>query len=413
ADVGRVAAQSLAAGATALKGSVVQITLWQLAQIAVPNVIGLDEASALRILTEIGLNPKRVHRLVTDTTQAGIVLDQKPAPGALLSPGAAVAFGVAIIATFPELRCLLRDEAVQSIKRFADEFGIEWDGNFSIVHRASFEKPDSVVDQIPATGVPTGTQLTGVTLTVRQIPFPDVRCLDFDAAVDTVKRWAEQNQIGLADIRPQKTPSARSPGTVLAQNPPGLSADYPTQNLIVNLNVAVRRPAPLEGFPELICLDERQAVEIARAFAARNHLTLRARIKDTPGERGDGIVYDQDPAPGTPVSPTPFPAPLNVSLVVSRVPLPDVICLDADRAQAIITEATHGRTLIWDVQKQASSNNNLSSLPLKCPKNRHCKRFHAGFLWKSAQLIYGRVLIRVDSRRFAVRKSWLFVQTFQ
>ncbi|MBI4670086.1 MAG: hypothetical protein HY741_00235 [Chloroflexi bacterium] len=39
-----------------------------------------------------------------------------------------------------------------------------------------------------------------------------------------------------------------------------------------------------------------------------------------------------------------------------------------------------------------SSNNNLSSLPLKCPKNRHCKRFHAGFLWKSAQLIYGRVL---------------------
>ncbi|MBI4672965.1 MAG: PASTA domain-containing protein, partial [Chloroflexi bacterium] len=151
ADVGRVAAQSLAAGATALKGSVVQITLWQLAQIAVPNLIGLDEASALRILTESGLNPRRANRLVTDATQAGFVLDQKPAAGALLSPGAAVAFGVGVIAAFPELRCLLRDEAAQSIKRFADEFGIEWDGNFSIVHRASFEKPDSVVDQIPAT----------------------------------------------------------------------------------------------------------------------------------------------------------------------------------------------------------------------------------------------------------------------
>jgi beta-lactam-binding protein with PASTA domain len=133
-----------------------------------------------------------------------------------------------------------------------------------------------------------------------------------------------------------------------------LSADYPTQNLIVNLNVAVKRAAPLKGFPELLCLNENQAVELVRAFASQNRLTFRTRIKDVPGERGDGIVYAQNPTPGTAISPSPVPVPITVTLVVSRVPLPDVVCLDVDRARAIITEATHGRTLTWNEQKQAS-----------------------------------------------------------
>lgn len=353
-DVGHVAAQAPAAGETVLKGSTVQVTIWELAKIAVPSLVGLAEASAFQVLTTIGLKPLRVTRLVTDATQAGMVVDQKPAAGALLSPGGGVAFGVGVIAAFPELRCLSRDEAIQSTRKFADQFGIAWDGSLQIVNRASFEKPDSVVDQIPATGVPVGAQLTGVTLTVRKAPLPDVRCLDFNAAVDTLKRWAAQNQIALADIRALKTASDRAAGTVLAQDPQGLVTDYPTQNLIVNLNVAVKRPAPLEGFPELICLDTARAAELVRVFAAQHHAIVRTRLRDVPGERGDGIVYDQVPEPGEAFEPTLPIAQVIVLLTISRVPFPDVVCLDVDQAQAIITEATKGRTMTWNVQKQAS-----------------------------------------------------------
>ena len=81
---GRIIAQSPASG-TARRGSPVRITVSNgpnpAAPVAIPNVVGQDQASAATALRQAGLRPVVLFRPTSDQTQVGNVIEQQPASG--------------------------------------------------------------------------------------------------------------------------------------------------------------------------------------------------------------------------------------------------------------------------------------------------------------------------------------------
>ncbi len=344
ADDGRVAAQEPAAGTIVLQGSAVRIIMWRLVLITVPPVVGSAEAAAREAILAAGLDVRTAPRPVTDPAQAGTVLDQSPAAGAQVPQRTVVSIAVAVLAPFPELRCAPLPEVEVRVRKFAEAFGIRWDEGIRVDAWPSERERDTVIGQSPAQGTLIGSELSGVTITVRRPPFPDLRCLHLEEhrVVEVVKRWADQNGVNLEDIRIEAAPSDRAPGIVLAQKPAPLSAEYQLEGTIVDLIVAERRVQPLKGLPELFCLSRDEAFRVLSAFAQESHLEFRARFEDTPSERPERTVLSQSPAPGTIVQ-----SGFTITLTLARRPLPDVICLRVDEAREQIARATEGRALDW------------------------------------------------------------------
>lgn len=91
APVGTVIRQTPSAGAKADPGSTVTIVVaTESAKVAVPDVVGMQEADAVDALSGAGLEPRESTRPVTDETQDGLVLDQRPASGTKVGKGAPV-----------------------------------------------------------------------------------------------------------------------------------------------------------------------------------------------------------------------------------------------------------------------------------------------------------------------------------
>jgi serine/threonine-protein kinase len=88
---GNVLSQSPAAGAKAEPGTTVRIVVAQApAQVTVPDLTGETAAQAVDDLSAAGFQPRESTRTVTDSSQDGVVLEQRPAPGAKVAHGAPV-----------------------------------------------------------------------------------------------------------------------------------------------------------------------------------------------------------------------------------------------------------------------------------------------------------------------------------
>ncbi|HEY64185.1 MAG TPA: PASTA domain-containing protein [Caldilineae bacterium] len=350
-DDGRVAAQRPTAGTEVSRGTSVRIVLWRFARVTVPNVVERTESAAREILVQAGLRVSVETRRVTDPTLANIVLEQDPAAGAEVAPNTIVTLVIAVVARMPELRCMPRQQAEERLREFVERFDLRWDERIRLRRHPSPRDPDTIIRQRPTQGTPIGEELRGVALTVRRPPFPDLRCLHIeeDQVEERLKRWADQNRVELTDLRIERSPSDRPPGTILAQKPAALSAAYSLEGIAVALVVAVERAEPLRGLPELLCLDRREAEEILQMFAEEFQLELRVAFKGVSSERPEGTVLGQSPAPGAEI-----PNGATVTLAVARPPLPDVICLGGDEAWEIIERATEGRILRWNEVSQPS-----------------------------------------------------------
>jgi serine/threonine-protein kinase len=91
APVGTVIRQTPAAGAKADPGATVTIVVASApAQVTVPDVTGMAAADAVDALSGAGLEPRESTRPVTDETQDGLVLDQRPSGGTKVKKGAPV-----------------------------------------------------------------------------------------------------------------------------------------------------------------------------------------------------------------------------------------------------------------------------------------------------------------------------------
>jgi serine/threonine-protein kinase len=88
---GTVLSQNPAAGAKADPGATVAIVVARaIPKVVVPDLVGLSETEASGTLTAAGLVPRTTLRDVTDQSQDGIVLAQRPAAGTQVKQGAPV-----------------------------------------------------------------------------------------------------------------------------------------------------------------------------------------------------------------------------------------------------------------------------------------------------------------------------------
>jgi serine/threonine-protein kinase len=96
---GDVISQNPAGGTELTRGSTVTITVSTgRPQADVPDVIGLSERQASARLRSAGLEPVTQERTVTDATQDGVVVEQRPAPGTQLDKGRQVVIVIGVLA---------------------------------------------------------------------------------------------------------------------------------------------------------------------------------------------------------------------------------------------------------------------------------------------------------------------------
>jgi eukaryotic-like serine/threonine-protein kinase len=100
---GDVIAQDPAGGAELSRGETVTITVSTgRPQVDVPDVIGLTERSATSRLTSAGLEPVSQERTVTDPTQDGVVIEQRPGAGTQVDEGRQVVIVIGVLEEPPE-----------------------------------------------------------------------------------------------------------------------------------------------------------------------------------------------------------------------------------------------------------------------------------------------------------------------
>jgi eukaryotic-like serine/threonine-protein kinase len=88
---GTVLSQSPAAGDQAAPGATIALVVAQApAKVSVPNLVGQPASDAVDALSNAGFEPRESMRPVTDQTQDGVVLEQRPAAGAKLPKGSPV-----------------------------------------------------------------------------------------------------------------------------------------------------------------------------------------------------------------------------------------------------------------------------------------------------------------------------------
>jgi eukaryotic-like serine/threonine-protein kinase len=96
---GTVLEQSPTAGSTLPAGAKVNLTVAQApTEVAVPNVLGQDEAEAAAALGRAGFAPRARTQTTTEAAQVGIVLKQSPAAGHKARKGATVTIAVGALA---------------------------------------------------------------------------------------------------------------------------------------------------------------------------------------------------------------------------------------------------------------------------------------------------------------------------
>ena len=95
---GDVISQNPSAGAKLARGSTVTITVSTgKPQVTVPDVVGMKEAKANSALSRAGLTPVRQEREVTDPTQDGVVIEQRPGSGSQVDKGSQVTIVVGVL----------------------------------------------------------------------------------------------------------------------------------------------------------------------------------------------------------------------------------------------------------------------------------------------------------------------------
>jgi serine/threonine-protein kinase len=91
AKAGDVLSQTPGSGAKVEPGTSVRIVVAQAPQqVEVPDLTGKAAADAIDALSSAGFQPRESTRTVTDQTQDGLVLEQRPAPGSKVAKGAPV-----------------------------------------------------------------------------------------------------------------------------------------------------------------------------------------------------------------------------------------------------------------------------------------------------------------------------------
>jgi len=306
----RVLAQAPEGGAKLSSGGLVALTVSSgPPKQGVPNVVGLKVSTAVKRLQAAHLDSRQ--KIVFAREAAGTVVKQTPAPGAAVKKGAAVLLQVSKgpqRVSVPAVVGRDRQDAVAAVKNA---------GLVAAVFSVPASDPQgTVVAQDPAAGskAPKGSR---VRLNVSQgapatSPAPAATgatqattggaTTSTPASKATMPNLVGQQQLaaqrklqslGLR-VRTVYVPSTKPQGSVVAQRP--AAGATVARGARVRINVSNGpNPQPLVAVPDVTGEDEATATADLKAAG----FAVQVFDQPTSDPNQDGVVLDEDPAPGT------------------------------------------------------------------------------------------------------------------
>ena len=328
---GAVISQNPVAGASVQPGSAVDLVVSTgpcPVTVTVPDVVGLDQASAEALITSAGLVVGTVYQFCSPSVPAGEVFGQLPAAGTLVAPGSTVDISVS---TGP---CPVTVPNVVNFAQAAAEVQITAVG--LVVGNVTTQCTDTVaagavISQNPAGGttVPGGT---AVDLVVSTGPcnavVPDVVGLTLEAAQAALSVY--NFTVNVTEACSDSVPA----GSVISQNPVG--GTLVTEGATVNLVVSTGPCPVLVTVPDVVGLTQSAAEAAITAAGLVVGQVTEVCSDSVPA----GSVISQNPVAGASVQPG-----SAVDLVISTgpcpvtVPVPDVVGQAQSAAEADITAA--------------------------------------------------------------------------
>ena len=326
---GDVITQDPAGGSSVAEGTAVDlvVSLGPVPLVVVPDVVGLDQASAEAAILSANLAVGIVSTANSDTVPAGNVISQDPTGGTSVVEGTAVGLVVSLgplqMTVVPDVVGLDQANAEAAILSENLAVGIVSTANSDTVPAGD------VISQDPAGGssVPEGTAVDlVVSLGPVQLTVPDVVGLEQASAEAAIV--SAGLLVGTVSTANSVTVPA---GDVISQDPTGGSvvAEGTAVDLVVSLGPV------LVIVPDVVGLDQASA----EAAILSANLAVGAVTTANSDTVPVGDVISQDPAGGASVA-----EGAAVDLVVSLGPeplttVPDVVGLDQASAEASIVSA--------------------------------------------------------------------------
>jgi len=254
-------------------------------QVAVPYVVGLQEALARNAINDKGLQP-RVRRISNSDVEEGLVFAQRPTEGKRVDPETVVTIDVSSgkpEVSVPSLVGQSRDSAVAALT----QIGLD----AQVVEVNSDRDEGTVVAQslAPGTVVVEGTRIRiNVSKGPKPVIVPNVVNQPYDQAALELRR----NGFGVTRV---DVSSDLTEGIVVDQDPSGDSEA--TRGTTVTLSVS-RGPSTV-AVPDVTTQD----VTIAQTTLENAGFRTRVVFEDIDDPSFDGIVISQDPVGGSQAAP--------------------------------------------------------------------------------------------------------------
>jgi len=254
--------------------------------IAVPYVVGLQQAQAVNLITEKDLIP-RVRRVSNSDVEEGFVFAQNPTEGTRVDKETVILIDVSSgkpEVTIPSVVGQSVEDAVAELT----QAGL----NAQVVEVNSDKDEGTVTAQSPSAGtvVVEGTQVRiNVSRGPKPLSVPNVIGLPYDQAA------AELQRVGFGVARVD-VDSELAAGIVTDQDPNGGSES--SKGSTVTLSVS--RGPVTSAVPDVTTQD----VAIAQTTLEAAGFRTRVVLEDTDDPSFDGIVISQDPVGGTQAKPS-------------------------------------------------------------------------------------------------------------
>jgi eukaryotic-like serine/threonine-protein kinase len=253
--------------------------------VAVPYVVGIQQANAERLIQDKGLIPQ-VHRVANADVEEGVVFAQSPTEGTRVDKETVVRIDVSSgkpQVTIPSVVGQSVEDAVAELTRA----GLD----AQVVEINSDRDEGTVTAQSPNPGtvVVEGTRVRiNVSKGPRPATIPNVVGLPYDQAASELQRAG----FGVARIDVESDQAA---GIVTAQDPSGGSEGSKGSTV----TVSVSKGPSTTAVPDVTTQD----VSIAQTTLDAAGFRTRVVLEDTTDPTSDGIVVSQDPVGGTQAKP--------------------------------------------------------------------------------------------------------------
>ncbi|HLG09463.1 MAG TPA: Stk1 family PASTA domain-containing Ser/Thr kinase [Gaiellaceae bacterium] len=253
--------------------------------VAVPYVVGLQQAQAVNLITEKDLVP-RVRRVSNSDVEEGFVFAQNPTEGTRVDKETVILIDVSSgkpEVTIPSVVGQSVEDAVAELT----QAGLD----AQVVEVNSGEDEGTVTAQSPSAGtvVVEGTQVRiNVSRGPKPLTVPNVIGLPYDQAASELQRVG----FGVARV---DVDSELAAGIVVDQDPNGGSSS--SKGSTVTLSVS--KGPVTSAVPDVTAQD----VAIAQTTLETAGFRTRVVLEDTDDPSFDGIVISQDPVGGTQAKP--------------------------------------------------------------------------------------------------------------